>query len=118
MPSMSSYLTRDNVRRLTDEIAQHQLDPVLAVDEALRRGDVESACQYLLAEAVAGRPPDARRVAVVLPDLDDISLFPVLVGACGGDRVEMLLDLVEQDRMSSERDAVALCLAVELLAGE
>jgi hypothetical protein len=114
---MSPSPTRDTVRKLTDAIVSHQIDPVIAIDEALRRGDADGACQLLLAEAAAGRPPDAARVAAVLPDLSDIDLFPVLVGACSGDRVVMLLDVVEQDRMSSERDAVALFLAVELLDG-
>ncbi len=114
---MSPIPTRDTLRKLTDEIVNHELDPVIAAKEALRCGDADGACQLLLAEAAAGRPPDARLVSRVLPDLSDLDLFPVLVGSCGGDRVEMLLDVVEQDRMSSERDAVALFLAVELLGG-
>jgi len=115
---MSPYPTRRIVQCLADEIAQRGLDVAAAVDEALHRGDADGACGLLLAAAVAGRSPDASQAAMVLPDLSDIDLFPVLVGACAGDRVAMLLDLVEADRASHERDALALFLAVELLAGD
>ena len=67
--------------------------------------------------AVAGQPPEAGLVAAVLPEISDVEFFPVLVGLCTGDRITMLLDLVEQDRMSSERDALALFLVTELLQG-
>lgn len=115
---MSPFATRDTLRKLTDEIVSHRLDPAIATEEALRRGDADAACQLLLAEAAAGQSPDARRVGAVLSDLSDLELFPVLVGACSGDRVAMLLEVVEQDRMSSERDGLALYLAVELLGGK
>lgn len=114
---MSSYPTRRVVQGLADDITQGRLDAATAVDEALRRGDADGASGLLLAAAVAGQPADASRVALVLPNLSDIELVPVLVGACRGDRVAMLLDVVESDRASDQRDAVALFLAVELLAG-
>jgi len=112
-----SYPTRISVRRLADEIAQGRLDAALNATEALSRADSDSACEVLLASAVAGRPPEPQIVGRVLPDLSTMELLPILVGACGGDRVEMLLDCVEQDRMSGERDALALFLAVHLLDG-
>jgi hypothetical protein len=108
---------RGDVQRLADEIGDGRLDVTSAVEEALRRADADAACSLLLAAAVAGRPADYAQVAAVLPELSSIDLFPVLVGLCTGDRVTMLLDLVDADRMSDERDAVALFLAVELLAG-
>jgi len=114
---VSAYPTRQVVQTLADEITQGRLDVATTVDEALRRGDADGACGLLLAASVAGRPLDASHVATVLPDLSDIELLPVLVGACRGDRVGMLLDVVEAGRSSDERDAVALFLAVELLAG-
>ncbi len=114
---MSAYPIRGVVQRLAEEINEGHLDAIAAVDAALRRADADGACGLLLASAVAGRPADASQVALVLPDLSDMGLLPVLVGSCSGDRVAMLLDLVEADRMSDERDALALFLVVELAAG-
>lgn len=114
---MSSYPTREVVRRLADDVARGALDPLAAAEDALQRAGADQAATLLLAAAVAGQAPDARRVAAVLPDLSDRRLFPVLLGACGGDCVTMLLDVVEQERMTPDRDVLALFFAAELLDG-
>jgi hypothetical protein len=111
------FPTRGSVQRLADEISHGRLVVQTAVDEAIRRADADAACELMLAAAAAGQPPDTAHVAAVLPDLSHVGLFPLLLGVCGGDRVTMLLDLVEQDRMSDSRDAMALFFAVELLSG-
>jgi hypothetical protein len=114
---MSPYPTRQVVQNLAEQISHGGVDLAPALDEALHRADADGVCGLLLAAAVAGRSPDASQVATVLPDLTDVELFPILVGACTGDRVAMLLDLVEAGRASDERDALALFLAVELVSG-
>lgn len=109
-----SHPTRDSVRRLADDILAGRLDAKTAAEESWQRADADATCELLLAAAVAGQPPDARQVGPLLHEISDIDLMPILVGACAGARCEMLLEAVTRGRMSSERDALALFLAVEL----
>ncbi len=62
-----------------------------------------------------GEPLPYATLLELLPDLPSIEYLPALVGAAEGDRVALLLDLVEGGHASWEREALALYLATQLL---
>ena len=57
-----------------------------------------------LAGLVQGRAPTTEQVSRVLPDLADPEAFALLSARAEGDRLSMLLSLLEQDKLTDERD--------------
>jgi len=106
--------TAPAVRRLAARLENPAEIPAL-IDRALATADPETAVRLMLAAALAGSSPTADQVGRVLPVMDRVDRMPVLVGCATGDRPAMLLDLVELGRLSTERDALALLLAAELM---
>jgi hypothetical protein len=76
---------------------------------------VEARIVLLLVAADAGFRLPHVLVRAVLESAPEDAYLPMLVGACDGDRVEMLLDAVESRHMTVERDVFLLLLAAELL---
>ena len=113
----AAEMTAPAIERLAERVAASG-DMAGAVDRALATTDPDTAARLMLAAAAAGCPPTAQQVARVLPFIDSIEQFPVLVGCATGDRVEMLLDVVERGQLSRQRDVLALFLVSELLDGD
>ena len=110
----SAPTTSVAVRELAAEMAGIDDVPGL-LDQAAAHADADTATRLMLAAATAGTPPTCEQVARVLPHVAEPPVFTVLVGATVGDRVTMLLDLVESGHMSVYRNAIALFLCTELL---
>jgi hypothetical protein len=109
--------TRATVRTLADDITAGRIALPGAIDDALDAASSDAALALMLGASIAGKPPSTKQVALALPMLDDIEAVPPLVAACVGDRVSMLLDVVERDQMGQSRDALALLFACSLLDG-
>jgi hypothetical protein len=111
-----------NLRRLVEELSQQiaagELDAQAEIDTALDGGDVDRAAALMLASLAAGTAPSTGKVRRVLPDLDDARVFGVLAGRAAGDRLEMLMDLLEEDAMGDVNDAWALFLTADLVGTE
>src|SRR5437899_797830 len=103
-----SLPSRSIVRSIADEITAGRLAITEVVEGALRDGDGDRALAHVLASAVAGRPPSTDHVGEALALIDDLTVFPWLVGCCAGDRMSMLLDAVERGHLSHEREGLAL----------
>ena len=86
-----------------------------ALGRALRARGPHAATVLAFALAASGERLPRTVVLELLPDLPSIEYLPPLVGACEGDRGDLLLDLVEGARASWEREALALYLATQLL---
>jgi hypothetical protein len=99
------------VTALANAIRAGATDPAKAVADALAKGRPDEAIAAVLAGSVAERALDARLIEPLVPTVTDLLAIPVLVASAGGDRVAMLLDLVEADSMTSDREAMALFLA-------
>ncbi len=87
------------------------------IEQAVETSDPDTAARLMLAAATAGEPPSSEQIARVIPFIDSVEHMPILVGCATGDRVQMLLDLIDRGQMSSEREAMAVFLATELLEG-
>jgi hypothetical protein len=99
------------VAALASSIRTGSFDPVKGVGEALAKGRPDDAIAAVVAGSFAELPVDARVVERLVPAVTDLLAIPVMVACCAGDRVAMLLDLVEADSMTSDREAMALLLA-------
>jgi len=110
----SASMTSSAIEELATLVAKAG-DTAGAIDSALDAGEADAAARLMMAAAATDYPPTTRQVGRVLPLVDSSEHVPVLVGCASGDRIAMLLDAVEEGRMSAQRDALALFLAVELL---
>ncbi len=110
--------TRSAVQKLADDIVAERVAAPKAIDDALRTASSDAALAMMLAASLAKRAPTTAQVSLALPMLDEIEAMPILVGACAGDRVAMLLDVVDRDQMGQARDALALWLACLSLDGK
>ena len=99
------------VAALADSIRASSLEPARAAAEALAKGGADDAVAPIVAAWLAACPVDASVVAPLVPKVSDLLAIPILVATSTGDRVAMLLDLVEADSMTSDREAMALLLA-------
>jgi hypothetical protein len=106
--------TRTLVQKLAAEVREGKLDAAAEVERAWSADDAESVATYALAAAVAEKPLPAASVLDAVVLLDDLLLGAMLAGNVTGDRVKALLDAVERDDTTDERDALALFLAVTL----
>jgi len=76
---------------------------------------LEARIVLLLAAAESGAKLPRELVAPVLEAAPEDAYLPILAGAADGDRVEMLLDVVESRRLTVERDVFLLLVAAHLL---
>ena len=106
--------TRTLVQKLAADIREGKVDPVAEVERAWAADDAESVATFALAAAVAEAPLPAAKVLDAVVLLDDLQLGAVLTANVTGDKVKALLDAVERDGTSDERDALALYLAATL----
>jgi hypothetical protein len=106
--------TRTLVQKLAAEVREGKLDAAAEVGRAWAVDDAESVATFALAAAVAGKPLAAPTVLDAVVLLDDLQLGALLAANVTGDRVKALLDAVERDDTTDERDALALYLAVTL----
>ena len=109
--------TRALVEKLAADVRAGTLDPAAEVERAWSADDAESVATFALAAAVADRPLPAASVLDAVVLLDDLLLGALLAAHVTGDRVTALVDAVERDDTTDERDALALYLAVQLLGG-
>jgi uncharacterized coiled-coil protein SlyX len=106
--------TRTLVQKLAAEVREGKIDPAAEVERAWAADDAESVATYALAAAVAQHPLPAASVLDAVVLLDDLLLGATLAANVTGDRVKALLDAVERDDTTDERDALALYLAATL----
>ncbi|HEY8042183.1 MAG TPA: SEC-C metal-binding domain-containing protein [Polyangiaceae bacterium] len=106
--------TRTLVQKLAEDVREGRLDPAAEVERAWSADDAESVATYALSAAVAGQPMRAASVLDAVTLLDDLTLGALLTANVSGDRVKALLDAVERDDTTDERDALALFLAATL----
>ncbi len=96
--------------------------PLPSMREALARAvgetDIAAATALALAIGASGQTIDAAIGIRLLPDLESMAFFPAIAGIAEGDRLSMLLDVVEQGHLSWQRHALALFLATNLIEGE
>ncbi len=104
--------TRTLVQKLAADVREGKVDPAAEVERAWSVDDAESVATFALAAAVAGQPLPAASVLDAVVLLDDLLLGALLAANVTGDRVKALLDAVERDDTTDERDALALYLAV------
>ncbi len=109
---------RREVEELSARVRDGSLDPSAQLSLALEAGDADGAAALMLAALHAERPVPCELVRRVLPDLDDLVVFGVLAGRAEGDRLGMLLDLLEEDGMGDDNDALALFMAADLVGTE
>jgi hypothetical protein len=88
-----------------------------ALADAIEEGDVHAATAIALAIGAAGGriTPDA--AIRLIPDLENIAHVPIMAGITDGERLTTLLELIEQQRLSWEREALLLFLSTQLLDG-
>jgi hypothetical protein len=106
--------TRTLVQKVAEDVRAGTVDAAAEVARAQAADDAESVATFALAAAVAGRPLPAENVLDAVVLLDDLLLGAVLAANVTGDRVKALLDAVERDATTDERDALALYLATTL----
>ncbi len=108
---------RSGIEALGKEVrdSEYEIDDVISAAEA--RADGKALAALLLAKAMDG-PVDSEAVQRALPLLPDIQAIPLLITHSAGDRIEMIIRLVESGRLSDERSALALFIAVKLLDGK
>jgi hypothetical protein len=108
-------VTRRDIGRLAADT------PVDLLREALSAGlagrEIHTATALALAFCENGGLLELDVTRELFPEIDDMSVMMGLAGRLAGDRVAHLITLVEEDRLSSERDAACLFLAAELLGG-
>jgi hypothetical protein len=104
--------TRTLVQKLAADVREGKVDAAAEVERAWAVDDAESVATFALAAAVAGKPLPAASVLDAVVLLDDLLLGALLAANVSGDRVKALLDAVERDDTTDERDALALYLAV------
>ncbi len=110
--------TRSEVASLVEEAKRGAVALATELTSALERREVDRAASLMLAGIVLGQPPTAAQVLSVLPDVPDPASFALLAANAAGDRLEMLLGLLEQDKLADDRDTLALLLATELVGKE
>ncbi len=108
-------LRRDSIAALARVAAIDELRAALAT--ALDESRIAAATALALAIGTAGGRIPAAAARQLLPDLELITFLPMIAGTIEGDRVAALLDVVEEERLSWEREALALYLATQLLEG-
>lgn len=95
--------------------------PIEALQEALQRAvaemDVPASTALALAIGAAGGRISAAHALWLLPEVESISIMPIIAGLVEGDRLATLLAVVEGQRASWEREALVLYLATLLLDG-
>ncbi len=109
---------RREVENLSARLASGELEPSAEFTRLLDAGEIDEATALLLAMLHAGRPPSTAEVGRLLPELDDETIFAVLAGRADGDRLAMLVELLEADAMGDDNDALALFMAADLVGNE
>ncbi|MBI5545969.1 MAG: SEC-C domain-containing protein [Deltaproteobacteria bacterium] len=115
---MPTTVTKKTVSELAERVRSGGVDPRVEADAALALSDASAAAAWVLAGAVAGRPPEPDQVLRLLPDVPQSGLVMPLIRCANGDRLKLALDAVAEGRMPAEFDVLALLLATELLGGE
>jgi hypothetical protein len=108
-------LTRSNIEALVAANPVDRLREGLA--RAVSDGDVHAATALVLAIGAGGGRITPEQAIWLMPDLDDIQNMPIIAGIVEGDRLTMLLDVVDGQRLSWQRESLALYLATQLLDG-
>ena len=111
-------LTRRGIAELADRLRAGARDPGELVEGALDAGEVRAALALALAAGAAGRPIDAGLIGPIFTFAESPEFFAALVGCCAGDRIGVMLDVVDAERVSHERAALALFLATLLVDGD
>lgn len=111
--------TRDSACALAEQIERAQLDVFALVERALDEGHDGNTVPMLLFAAIkAGREIPATLLGRAIPVLGRVRLIGVFVGRASGDRLGMLLDLVEAGQLSYDWQAFCLLVAIKLLDGQ
>lgn len=84
---------------------------------AIAADEVHGATVFALAIGAAGGSIPRDAAIRLFPDLEDMTHALILAGRVEGDRIQALLDTVEQGRLSWEREALFLLVATQLLEG-
>jgi hypothetical protein len=111
----AASLTRNSIVALAASVAVPQA--IAATERCLESGEIQTATALALAVAVAGGRIPLSVVRQLLPDVDDMSFVPIIAAAVEGERIDALLDLVEEGRLSWQREAYLLYLATQLVSG-
>lgn len=108
-------LARRHIAALAGEAPVEDL--TAALERAVGEAHLHATTILALAIGVAGGRIPLRLVKEILPDLENMAYVPVIAGIVEGDRINALLDVVAEDRLSHEREAFLLLLATQLLDG-
>ncbi len=95
--------------------ALDRVDLEAAIERALGGPSPEAAAALMLAAAELGRPARADQIARAVQRLESIMEIVVLLGTYAGDRLKLLLELAEDERLWLDVRAVAVFLATENL---
>lgn len=91
------------------------IDARRLIKAALDEKDGRSATILMIGATMNGYRPESGELVAILPYLSGIELMAPLIGLCTGDRLKMLLELLESGRLSSERQAFTILISVLLL---
>lgn len=108
--------------KITDRLANPSICTVDAVADTIARLDFDEAATRLFARAVSGLDVPRAAVAATIPHLRDPIVVTELIRYCDGDRVEMLVELLERalfpdDEIGVQLIALALGAMVKLGLG-
>lgn len=98
-------VTRGNVQ-------EHISKPSACTVDAIARLDFDDAAARLFARATSGLEVPRAAVAATIPHLRDPAVVTELIRHCDGDRVEMLVELLEQKRFAPDEIGVQLITLV------
>ena len=108
-------LSRSHIAAFSRETPLEQMLDAFAAANA--DDDVHAATVLALSIGAAGGTIPRDAAIRLLPDLEDMIHALILAGRIEGDRIQALLDTVEQGMLSWEREALFLFLATQLLEG-
>ncbi len=114
----NSLILRDeSIVDLSMRLKAEDVDVSAVIDTSLDMKEIDAAFSLTVAGLICGFSPSLLQVERMLPFVENILYIPFLVGHCSGDRITMLLDAVESEHMSYEREALCILLAVMILDG-
>ena len=87
------------------------------IEQLIAENHYDGAQALAIAAGLSGLDVDARCLPAILPLAEEISGIPLLIHLCRGKRETILLDIVESENMSSEREALVLLVLAHRCQG-
>jgi hypothetical protein len=108
-------LTQTGVAAVAETIKGLGTDVRLLIKAALDEKDNHAATIIMIGSTMNGYKPESDELISLLPYISNMDFIAPLTGLCSGDRLKILLELLESGRLSWERQAYLILLSVLLL---